>query len=676
MHSIRFFVFPCRALRKLALAVLLVIVIPAPKAHAAEAAFQLERCAALWTATLTVGGEPAYSGTHCEGKNAPMTLGRIGENPQWPVAISTPVVHHKMQPVALVFRDADAPEAALWQGEIAADASEPITLEPSKDLPPGMFSWQRAVPLEEHFYVEAIDQDLLVLVRALRARSTRKDPLLPQLEGVLAKAKSPQRVTLRFSAIETTTMIALIAQVGAVAQNHRADGALVAELKRDQDKLEALQQQFYAANQDDALELKLLAAMRALNKMKSRSDLPPDARFELDLLAGRLEQSDDYRELKLLREEMLAYAQRLDARPDSAIVALARAELAYVQQRLEPHGTDDLTLLQTSVPILLKDTNEVLSDQSAARIAKALLHRKDLVPAVKVLEKGLRAVDLSEYGAIYTAADAVALLLSTYRQQQRIEPARALLDRWRKAAGLDMTLQAFRVSELNDLRDAGRFSSAVPVAEEIVMLAPQFAAMSASDLDELLASTLRTYFGAGDYGRAARVHALYNQFMAARVANSGPSLAARRNDLLLLQTLAALSEQTPSSSFWNDRLDGKEPMGSAKSAVDGAGDDFGLAFRVMIELARLLAKWQAFGTVDAALPAGVAPTDAINAAEVHALLIYYHARDSLSLKDAQRQFQQAQHWRRALDNNPDALSARETWFAAAIKAIAKLPPPS
>jgi hypothetical protein len=365
---------------------------------------------------------------------------------------------------------------------------------------------------------------------------------------------------------------------------------------------------------------------------------------------------------------MLAFEQRIDARPESPGLAIARAELAYALQQIDPAGTRDQTLIEQSAPIIAAHVESLVDNSKLHRIGRALHRRAHTELAVTVWEHGIARIDFDATDAGFAATELSRALLEHYRASGRTADAERLVAKWRRIPDLSLTEQSFLVTEIDQLLHLGRFAEAVTAVDLLVLRAPPFASLSLDELqDTLLASALRAHLGRGNYALAARIFDLQTRVYRARL-GSGADLAERARDQRVLDALAAASGQRHQPDLWSARYAGDEGLGAVEAGAERR--DPGLMTQMFL-LDSLLLR-QRDGATGSDITA-----DLVAAAEQAALLRYHYLRSpgtasSISVAEAREAFAQAQAWRKQLGANADELDAREAWFARALAALDEL----
>lgn len=626
------------------------------------------RCDAVWDMALTYA-EVRYEGRYCDSTGRTMVLvDESGPEQGRPRLLRGTVSRDAEGRIALSLADDAQPDTVLWQGRQTNQDAARINLQGADTKPAARLEWTVVDADSEQLYIAAHEQDPLVVLKALRAASRVDIAGLDAFAAALRKDTARPHLTFNFQAIGTLDLLWMLGNQHGHAMTIAADGQRKVEAVRDAGEAARLTDAVLTMGYGEPGRANLFEQLRVLGKLRSAADLPPDVRYPLDLYANDLGYAGQPVELVRLREEMLAYAQRIDARPDSLGLALARGELAYALQQAEPTGTRDQPLLAQSAPVLAANVDSLVDTAQLHRIGQALHQRGRTELAVKLWEQGIARIDFDATGAGYSATELSRELLEHYRTTARTADAERLIGQWRRIPDLSLTEQAFLVTEIDEQLLLGRFADAVTSVDVLVLRAPPFASLSLDELqDTLLAGALRAHLGRGDYALAARIFDLQTRVYRARL-GSGADLAERARDQRVLDALAAASGQRHQPDFWSVRYAGDEDLGAVKAGAERR--DPGLMTQMFL-LDSLLLRQR-----DSATGSDIT-ADFVTAAEQAALLRYHYLRSpgtasSISAAEAREAFAQAQAWRKQLGANADELDAREAWLARALAALDEL----
>lgn len=642
--------------------------LPVAAVMAAESATpEIVRCDAVWELALTYA-EVRYQGRYCDSTGPAMILfDESGPEQGRPRLLRGTVSRDAEGRIALSLADDAQPDTMVWQGRQADLDVARINLQGADTEPAARLEWTVVDADSEHLYVAAHKQDPLVVLEQLRAASRMDIAGLDTFAAALRKDAARFPLTLDFPAFGTLQLLGLLASQYGHVVTIAADGRRKVEAVRDADEASRLTDAVLTMGIDEPGQTELFEQLRELGKLRSAADMPPDVRYPLEYYADQLGYNRQFGELARLREEMLAFEQRIDARPDSPALAIARAELAYALQQAEPTGTRDQPLLALSAPILAANVSSIVDNSKLHRIGRSLHRRGRIDLAVTLWEQGIALIDFDAAGAGYSAAKLSRALLDHYRASGRTADAERLVAQWRRIPDLSLTEQAFLLTEIDQLLYSGRFADAVSAVDLLVLRAPPFASLSLDDMQAVLTNALRAHLGRGNYALAARIFDLQTRVYRARLGNTA-DLAERARDLRVLDALAAASGQRHQPDFWSARYAGDEDLGVVEAGAER--HDHGLKTQKFFVDGLLLHARDNAKAADITI-------DLVTAAEQAALLHYHYLRgrsitSSITAAGTRETFAQAQAWRKHLGASASELDAREAWFARALAALDEL----
>jgi len=610
-----------------------------------DGTIRVDRCVSFFRVELEIGNRSPYQAELCRGGSDPTIYleaeaGAAKDPPLWG--------RQQWQAGQLMFSVAESLDGdAHWSG----------TVDPSKTGWQPMSRVGEGASARIRLSALPIPAGGMVQIRAFHVPSDEILRALLPVQDLKVSVTEPltARLTLNFLAISATQIVEIIAfENGLVGTWDASGGIALRSRPRDFARSEAIAQAIgneiqAKANGDPTAIARLqrhYAELHSLIELRDPNDLPPDAAIALSTFAIDLMNDRDFARLVELRRDLLALAQAYDARADSAVVAHARADLAYALQQHAAKGDEDLVLLRAAEPILLQHL-DALDAGSVADYASAFSRRGFARSALVMMESGFRPCTADSALSWLFHVERISWdLLKRYREDGSSAQAARVMEQWQECiAGQTTLAQAVRIGNANKMSQEGRFLDSAADYELIFLRLPPLATLETSELAGLLEDALRAHLASGQFARAAEVLSLANRAFKARGGQELEREGQSAREQAFLDALAAAVPQP--TSFWNQRYRSQEPLVPDGQASETKLRRFGPSL-----------KYAADAVVRTTLPDSGKPADAIALQESIAVLGFIGTEEVWTRADATRHVITALKLRAQAGASPAQLKAR------------------
>jgi hypothetical protein len=453
---------------------------------------EVAACSAVWSVELTREGSAFRRGDYCFGGRRGVEL----TDPEYGQPDEHAWIGFEPGPDGdeVILRDSETgPIRARGRVRWGTTAPQPLSADGATKLALTV----NPMTLEDPIQVIAVDASVGEVLAALREAAGI---------DIRSDRELEQRLSLGFPAISANAVLSILFNLEGLILMHDAAGTRHVRTPRDAARLLELRAEFEAlALQGDNRtgEQRVLEDIRALVRPRSADDVPPDARYELGLLANAYRRGARFGEQIEIRRELLRIEQRYDARPDTQTVAVARLDLASALDQGTGGVAEAHALVELASPVVGKGFTEGAPD--AAWHAETLTRhgRSDL--ALRHLEGSYRTCGVDDgFVWLLETEHLHFLLVRRYVDADRTSDLERLLDDWRRCAQ-DQTYpaQAIRVSRAFAHIDALQFAEAARTLEVILLRIPHTAAMDPDELAYLHQRALFANLGAGHWHSAA-----------------------------------------------------------------------------------------------------------------------------------------------------------------------------